>query len=501
MNEKKFLYADSAAQVQKVNRFLCISTSLLYLFSYAIVFISMLQGNRTPAYGIIMFAVMLTTLVMGFVTLKKDSGSKKLRYYMMVGLCIVAGMLIYAYVDYYMRFLAVMPFLGCILFFDTAFMMRVGIIVAAENVILTLVRQFVSHTYTSEEFTPNLVAGIAVTLLMFVAYYLTRVGKAFNTDSLGKVQHEAEVQKEMVSDVLAIAERVRTGTTQAMDIVNELQDSSETVNQAVGDICNSTASTADSIQNQNTMTHEIQEHLEDTVIRAEGMVKAADRSAHLNAESMEKMNRLRKEADELTETNDAVAAAMKQLQQNVENVRAITETIFAISNQTNLLALNASIESARAGEAGRGFAVVADQIRELSAKTRQETENIAQILGSLTENTEETGRAIEQSLRIGVTQKAMVEEIAAEFEEVSDNVVQLTKDIAEIDKVLGNLKNANTEIVNDITNLSAVTEEVTASAQQSAEVTENNAKSAKEVKEILEDILTVSHKIDKYITE
>ena len=278
MNEKKFLYADSAAQVQKVNRFLCISTSLLYLFSYAIVFISMLQGNRTPAYGIIMFAVMLTTLVMGFVTLKKDSGSKKLRYYMMVGLCIVAGMLIYAYVDYYMRFLAVMPFLGCILFFDTAFMMRVGIIVAAENVILTLVRQFVSHTYTSEEFTPNLVAGIAVTLLMFVAYYLTRVGKAFNTDSLGKVQHEAEVQKEMVSDVLAIAERVRTGTTQAMDIVNELQDSSETVNQAVGDICNSTASTADSIQNQNTMTHEIQEHLEDTVIRAEGMVKASWRA-------------------------------------------------------------------------------------------------------------------------------------------------------------------------------------------------------------------------------
>jgi len=397
-----------------------------------------------------------------------------------------------------MRFLAVMPFLGCILFFDTKFMMRAATLVAAENVVLTLIRQFVSHTYGEEEFTPNLVAGLAVTVLMFVAYYLTRVGKAFNEDSLGKVQYEAELQQEMVTDVLAIAESVRTGTTHAMDIVTELQESAETVSQAVSDISNSTSSTADSIQNQSTMTHEIQEHLEETVVRAEGMVKAATRSAELNEESVEKMHRLRAEADELTQTNDAVAISMKLLQQNVENVRAITETIFAISNQTNLLALNASIESARAGEAGRGFAVVADQIRELSAKTRQETENIAQILGNLTENTEETGRAIEQSLRIGETQKSMVEEVAAEFEEVSANVTQLSRDIAEIEKVLMNLKTANIEIVNDITNLSAATEEVTASAQQSAEMTENNSKSANEVKKILGDILEVSHKIDKY---
>jgi len=420
---------------------------------------------------------------------------------MLVGICIVAGMLIYAYVDYYMRFLAVMPFLGCILFFDTKFMARVASLVAVENVALTLIRQFVSHTYGEEEFTPNLVAGLAVTVLMFVAYYLTKVGKDFNSDSLGKVQYEADLQKEMTEDVLAVAEDVRTGTTKAMEIVTELQESADTVNRAVGDISISTSSTADSIQNQSTMTHEIQEHLEETVLRAEGMVKAANRSAELNAESVEKMHRLRTEADELTQTNDAVALSMKHLQQNVENVRAITETIFAISNQTNLLALNASIESARAGEAGRGFAVVADQIRELSAKTRQETENIEQILENLKENTEETGRAIEQSLRIGNTQKEMVVEVTAEFEEVSANVAQLSKDIAEIEKVLHNLKSANTEIVNDITSLSAVTEEVTASAQQSVELTESNVRSADEVKVILSDMLEASHKIDKYIAE
>ena len=137
----------------------------------------------------------------------------------------------------------------------------------------------------------------------------------------------------------------------------------------------------------------------------------------------------------------------------------------------------------------------------MSAKTRQETENIEKILETLKANTEETGKAIEQSLHIGNTQKEMVVEVTAEFEEVSANVAQLSKDITEIEKVLTNIKSANTEIVNDITSLSVVTEEVTASAQQSVELTDNNVKSADEVKAILDNMLEVSHKIDKYITE
>ena len=501
MEEKKFQFADPAAQVKKVNKFLCISTTILYVLSYTVVFVSLLQGNRTPLFAISMLIVMIATLTMGFITLKKDSGSIKLRYYMMIGICVVSAMLIYAYKDYYMRFLAVMPFLGCILFFDTKYSKIAASIVGAENIIITLLRQFMWQGYEDDSFTANLVAGIAVTVLMFLAHYLTKVGKEFNTDSLGKVQHEAENQKEMMNDVLRIAEKVREGTNHAMDIVNELQESAETVSQAVGDISLSTSSTAESIQNQSSMTQDIQGHLEQTVARAESMVMVANRSAELNEESVKKIQRLRAEADELTETNDAVAVAMKHLQKNVENVKAITETIFDISSKTNLLALNASIESARAGEAGRGFAVVADQIRDLSAKTRQETENIAQILENLTENTAETGKAIEQSLRIGNAQKEMVTEVAAEFEEVSANVTKLSTDIAEIEKVLSDLKSANTEIVNDITTLSAATEEVTASAQQSADMTENNSRNAKEAKDILEDILNVSHEMDKYIAE
>ncbi len=499
METKEFRYADLGAQLKKVNSFFCVTTAVVYVLSYLIVFVSFLQKNRTGVYAISMLLVMVATIVMGFVSLKKDSGNVRLRYYMLIGLSFVAAMLIYAYVDYYMRFLAVMPFLGCILFFDTKFLKIAAAIVSTENITITLFREFVLHTYTEEEFVPNLVAGLVVTAMMFLAFYLTKVGKAFNADSLGMVQYEAELQNEMMSDVIEIADKVRSGTLKAMDIVNELQTSSEAVSEAVGDISLSTTTTAESVQNQSIMTQDIQDHLEQSVARVEDMVKVAVRSNELNMESAEKMRMLREEAGILQKTNDTVAEDMRRLQQNVINVKAITKTIFDISSQTNLLALNASIESARAGEAGRGFAVVADEIRNLSERTRQETENISKILDDLAANATETVNAMEESLQNGKRQEEMITEVANQFEEVNENVNQLTSDMNEIEKVLGDLSQANTEIVNDISNLSAVSEEVTALAQQSSEMTDGNFQNAKQAKDILDDVLTVSHGLDKYI--
>lgn len=499
METKEYRYADLGAQLKKVNSFLCVTTAVVYLLSYLIVFVSFLQKNRTGFYAISMLVVMVATIILGFISLKKDRGNVQLRYYMLIGLSIVAAMLIYAYVDYYMRFLAIMPFLGCILFFDTKFAKIAAAVVSTENIAITLFREFVLHTYGEEEFVPNLVAGLVVSAVMFLAFYLTKVGKTFNADSLGMVQYEAELQNEMMDDVIQIAEKVRIGTQKAMGIVNELQTSSEAVSEAVGDISLSTTTTAESVQNQSTMTQDIQDHLEQSVARVEDMVKVAVRSNELNMESAEKMRMLREEAGILQKTNDTVAEDMRRLQQNVINVKAITKTIFDISSQTNLLALNASIESARAGEAGRGFAVVADEIRNLSERTRQETENISKILDDLAANATETANAMEESLENGKRQEEMISEVANQFEEVNENVNRLTSDMNEIEKVLGDLSRANTEIVNDISNLSAVSEEVTALAQQSTEMTEGNFQSAKQAKELLDDVLAVSHGLDKYI--
>ena len=500
MEEKKFKYAERSVQVKKVNTFLCYGTLVVFLLTYAVVAVSFLQGNRTAVFAIGMLVIMLATSITGFVTLKRDSGNEKLRWYIMIGLALVMAMIVYSYKDYYMRFLAAMPLMATVLCYDTKFSKFAMLIVSSENIVFTLINEFVWHSYSGDEFTQNIVASFAVTVMMCLISYITGVGKNFSEDSMAKIQYEAENQKEMTENIIRIAERVRTETNQAMDLMNELQESSKTVNQAVENISAGSISTANSIQNQSMMTQNIQEHLESVVARAETMLQTAGESEVLNKESLEKIHRLRDEALVLIETNDTVAESMKHLQQNVESVKEITNTIMDISSQTNLLSLNASIESARAGEAGRGFAVVADEIRTLSERTKQETENITQILGDLAKNTEETANAVKKSLEIGNIQETMVMEIAEQFEKLNANISALGYDVNEIGHGLNSLSKANTEIVNDITTLSAATEEVTASAQQSTELTEDNYQSAVEAKEILDSILVVSHEMDKYIS-
>lgn len=280
---------------------------------------------------------------------------------------------------------------------------------------------------------------------------------------------------------------------------DNLKLSSESVKQSVGDISSSTVVTAENMQEQNTMTQSIQQNIEETAERAERMVRVAQESSELNQLNADKMRELKKHADILAQTNHQVAQSMKMLQENVGDVREITKTIFAISSQTNLLALNASIEAARAGEAGRGFAVVADEIRELSEKTRRETENIANILDKLTTNADQTAEAVEKTVEVTDVQDIMIKEVADQVDSLSTNVAGLVGDISKIDKMIESLSEANSRIVENIIQISATTEEVTAAVQECAAITESNYEDAVNTKDILNGVIEASHRMNKYM--
>ena len=100
-------------------------------------------------------------------------------------------------------------------------------------------------------------------------------------------------------------------------------------------------------------------------------------------------------ADKIDSMNHTVSVNQAQIETlsiAAQNIAEFVTRIGDITEQINLLSLNAAIESARAGEAGRGFAVVANEVRTLAANTETVTNDIAQLVKSMTEQVDSSNR-------------------------------------------------------------------------------------------------------------
>ncbi|WP_297419423.1 methyl-accepting chemotaxis protein [Clostridium sp.] len=120
------------------------------------------------------------------------------------------------------------------------------------------------------------------------------------------------------------------------------------------------------IQETSASTEEISASLESIKER----VNLATMSAETNTTTLDKFN------NEILELQNEIQSFVDAF----DNINKITEIIKNISNQTNILGLNAAIEAGRAGDVGRGFSVVANEMRKLADQSKQNTENIKQII-------------------------------------------------------------------------------------------------------------------------
>jgi len=118
----------------------------------------------------------------------------------------------------------------------------------------------------------------------------------------------------------------------------------------------------------------------------------------------------------------------EKIAKQAQNVQTILSEIGSIAKQTNLLALNAAIEAARAGEAGRGFAVVADEVRDLSARTTQFSQQINILMQGMQTSVKQTETAIQsmasQDMTFALESKQQVEGIIRTMERQNTSRIQ-----------------------------------------------------------------------------
>ena len=269
-SEKKqdnlFVYADKTQQLIRANRFLMLASTSYYLYVMALLAVSVAFGIRSLGFVGYIASMAVTVLAVTWIIFKRNSKSTRLKYVVLGGLCGISWVMGFSYSQDFAIIIGAFVIIGGVLYFDKKYVRISGIAYTA-----TMALEVVTKTILGENLGD--MTGVdfffvlsAVVLLVAIIMLTTSVAKVFNDHSVGAVTVEKEQQEKIMADVLSVAEEVRKGTETAMELINQLNESSEVVNGAISDISGTFSDNAGTAFSTYEAQLAFKEYTSDTVI-------------------------------------------------------------------------------------------------------------------------------------------------------------------------------------------------------------------------------------------
>lgn len=177
----------------------------------------------------------------------------------------------------------------------------------------------------------------------------------------------------------AVIEAVGAGVSEMQETARSLAQGAVSTGRRAGAASQSSLAASKNVHVMAAAAEEISISISDIAVRIERTSSVVREAEH-----------------EITQANAAVA----KLADAAGRVSEILALIREFAAQTSLLALNATIEAARAGEAGRGFSIVAAEVKSLSSRTAQATDDIAEQVAVFDQRVKQVVTAMQAATRV-----------------------------------------------------------------------------------------------------
>ncbi|GAB7197892.1 methyl-accepting chemotaxis protein [Dickeya oryzae] len=199
---------------------------------------------------------------------------------------------------------------------------------------------------------------------------------------------------------------------------------------------------ADSNSNLSVRTEETAANLQQTAAAIEQITVAvqqsADTATHATQMAQNASHSARKGGDIMAET----VSMMESISNASRKIVDIIGVIDSIAFQTNILALNAAVEAARAGVEGRGFAVVAAEVRNLAQHSASAAREIKALIDANMASVEtgsalvdNAGQHIHDIIHDVQQVAAMISEISNATREQTEALSLINGSIAQIEQM------------------------------------------------------------------
>ncbi|MDW0110752.1 methyl-accepting chemotaxis protein [Sporosarcina aquimarina] len=272
----------------------------------------------------------------------------------------------------------------------------------------------------------------------------------------------------------------------------ELSASTYEVSQSSEDMAKSIESVAQGAQVSASAAGESSIAMEETAV---GVQRIAESAVELNTSAEETMRianesgktieTAKSQMDLIYQTSHETSSLIQRLSRQTEEIESITSVITGITEQTNLLALNAAIEAARAGEHGKGFAVVADEVRKLAEESKKSAGQIVQLTMAIQSDTKDVEQSVTESMQNVEQGVAVIDNAGRTFVEIVQAVQTMTNQITEISAATEQISASAEEV-------SASVSEISGQAASASIQTEQNSASMEEQMATIEEINAVA---------